>query len=210
MSHGKLVDRAIRWLSGARRCNPVYAGNASCREIPDAIGWSSAYKWHGSHVVECKCSLSDFRKDKYKYIGYKDEKWGYIHSGSYAKRQDLKRLIAEGCTEMILPRMGDFRWFMCYPGVIQPEHLAEHHQDHGLLYIEGRRVRIVIEAKRRESPCYQSEIRYLRFAIINGKIGQSSRSRNCATNAIRTVNNREYVTREGVSPNEQNNGSTRD
>jgi hypothetical protein len=65
-SHAELCERAVRWLSGSRRCNVVLSGIASTREIPDAIGWSTSREFYGSIVVECKSSLSDFRRDHLK------------------------------------------------------------------------------------------------------------------------------------------------
>ncbi len=66
MNHEHLCKRARRWLEGSRRCNLVLSGIASTSEIPDAIGWCTAYKWYGSIVVECKISLTDFHRDKRK------------------------------------------------------------------------------------------------------------------------------------------------
>lgn len=59
---------------------------------------------------------------------------------------------------------------MCSPGVLSAELVEKHAADHGLLWVEGRRVRILREAKRRETLVDKDgEIRYLRFAIINRK-----------------------------------------
>jgi hypothetical protein len=66
MTHADLCDRAVRWLYGSRRCNVAFAGIASTREIPDAIGWSTCRPWCGSIVIECKMSMDDFRRDKNK------------------------------------------------------------------------------------------------------------------------------------------------
>lgn len=66
MTHNELCEIARRWLKGSRQCYPVYSDCASCNEIPDAIGWSSSWRWEGSHVVECKTSKSDFYRDKRK------------------------------------------------------------------------------------------------------------------------------------------------
>lgn len=164
MTHDELCERARRWLSGTRQCNPVFSNCASCSEIPDAIGWASRWNWHGSQVVECKTSVGDFYADKQKYIRFKD-KYGYI------ARQSLKQIKAAelGYEQEIVPRMGDFRFFMCLPDVISEALVKEHSPDHGLLYVEGRRVRTVIPAPRREGVNYAAEVRFLRFAIINSK-----------------------------------------
>ena len=66
MTHADLCERAVRWLYGSRKCNVAFSGIASTREIPDAIGWSTACQWRGSIVIECKMSLSDFHRDRKK------------------------------------------------------------------------------------------------------------------------------------------------
>ena len=67
--------------------------------------------------------------------------------------------------------MGDFRYFMCEdPNIISIADIVKHAPDHGLLFVQGRRVHVVMEAPRREENVdHPSEIRYLRFAIINRK-----------------------------------------
>lgn len=58
-THAELVDRAVRWLRGTRRCSVAYGElttGAAC--IPDAIGWG----WK-SEMVEVKVSRGDFRRD---------------------------------------------------------------------------------------------------------------------------------------------------
>lgn len=164
MTHDELCERALRWLSGTRQCEPVFHRIASCSEIPDAIGWSSRWSHHGSQVVECKTSAADFRADKYKYERWKDQ-YGYITRQSISQ----KRAEERGYRREIVPRMGDFRFFMCLPGVVTEEMVAQDAPDHGLLYVEGRRVRVIRAAPRREKVCYATEVRYLRFAIINRK-----------------------------------------
>jgi hypothetical protein len=66
MTHTELCERACSWLRGSRRCGVVLSGIASTEEIPDAIGWSTSWRKSGSTVIECKVSLSDFRRDKLK------------------------------------------------------------------------------------------------------------------------------------------------
>lgn len=145
-THNELCLRAVQWLRGTRRCNPVYSLNASCAEIPDAIGWSSTYGWRGSTVIECKTSIADFYADQRKRF-----RWG------------LKTEVS---------RMGDYRFYLCEPGIITPELVANKAPDHGLIYRYGHAMKIVIPAPRRETVDKDSEIRYLRFAIINGKTGR--------------------------------------
>lgn len=172
MTHEKLCERARRWLSGTRRCEPVFSNIASCQEIPDAIGWSSCYGWAGSTVVECKTSRSDFHADRRKYLAYEDpnEKWKMkwkIPMG----RVSPERAKQCGYRLIEYPRMGDFRYFMCESGVLPVDLMEKHCPDHGLLYVEGRRVRIVRPAPRRIPAMIDKdgEIRYLRFSIINRK-----------------------------------------
>lgn len=66
MTHKELVERAVNWLGGSRKCEIVLSGISSTTEIPDAIGWSTSNKNWGSIVVECKVSVSDFMRDKRK------------------------------------------------------------------------------------------------------------------------------------------------
>jgi hypothetical protein len=65
--------------------------------------------------------------------------------------------------------MGDFRFYFCLPELLSCELIEEKAPDHGLIYLDGRRVRIVRSAPRRTLVDKDSEIRYLRFAIINAK-----------------------------------------
>ena len=175
MTHEELCERARRWLSGTRRCDPVFSNIASCREIPDAIGWSSSWKARGSTVIECKTSRADFVADHQKYVIWKhpedNRSLSYFDYRCWAGRPTGKRAEQLGYVKVDLRRMGDFRFFMCDPEVITPEMLNTHAPDHGLLYVEGRRIRIVRSAPRRVAEMIDKdgEIRYLRFAIINRK-----------------------------------------
>lgn len=71
MTHKELVNGAKEWLLSAKQCNPVFTerGSARIREMPDAIGWGA----HGSIVVECKVSKSDFMVDAKKSFRMKPE-----------------------------------------------------------------------------------------------------------------------------------------
>jgi hypothetical protein len=169
VTHEELCERARRWLAGTRRCQPVFSHLASCGEIPDAIGWSSCYQWHGSTVVECKTSRSDFYADRRKYLAYHEHQFGWRYA---AVRITAKQAKERGYTAINLPRMGDFRFYMCEPDVLPADLIAKHAPDHGLIYVDGaRRLKLVIPAPRRESAMINkdAEIRYLRFAIINAK-----------------------------------------
>jgi len=173
MTHEQLCERARRWLSGTRRCDPVFSGIASCDEIPDAIGWSSRYGWYGSTVVECKTSVSDFYSDKKKYQYYEHpEDQARIGGGiRYSvRRMDTKFAAENGYIMKDSGRMGDFRFFMCDMGILTVELVDRHAPDHGLLYVDGRSVRVMRPGPKRTALVDKdAEIRYLRFAIINGK-----------------------------------------
>jgi hypothetical protein len=164
VTHDWLCKRANTWLRGTRRCEPVFSNCASCDEIPDAIGWSSVWNWRGSTVIECKTSVSDFYADKKKRVVYED-KFGRI--GSYVPLRTTRKM--EGFKEVEIPLMGDFRFYMCVDGLLNDELIQDHQPDHGLLWVSGRKVRIVRPAPRRENVNLPAEIRYLRFAIINRK-----------------------------------------
>lgn len=166
MNHEDLCERARRWLAGNRRCEPVFSNIASCAEIPDAIGWSSSYKHRGSIVVEAKCSVSDFHADRKKYIAWKDPEFNFTYPGS---RVSQKEATERGYALIPLAAMGDYRFFICEDGVISLDLVEKHRPDHGLLYVRGRKTVVVREAPRRELVDKDGEIRYLRFAIINGK-----------------------------------------
>jgi hypothetical protein len=173
MTHEELCERARRWLSGSRRCDPVFSNIASCREIPDAIGWSGSYQWQGSTVVECKTSVADFHADKAKYITFVTP--GKVldpFSMTWRRWQVTRsRGVAAGLQQVALPRMGDFRFFMCEEGVISLDLVERHAPDHGLIYACGRqRIKIVKPAPRRtELVDLRSELRFLRFAVVNRK-----------------------------------------
>jgi len=87
-NHAHLVQRAIRWLYGSRRCrsvvserSPGYSG-----EIVDALGWQRDTT---SILVECKTSLGDYYCDQVK---------------PFRRDQTLG--------------VGEFRWYLFPPGVI--------------------------------------------------------------------------------------------
>ena len=166
MTHAELCERARRWLKGSRRCHPVYSDNASCSEIPDAIGWSSHFSWCGSTVVECKVSVSDFYADKKKGIAFKHSSAPWTFSGRRFSKQFAEE---NGYEQIALPRMGDYRFYMSEVGVLSVEMIEKHAPDHGLLHVVGRRIAIVRMATRRTVVNDKAEIRYLRFAIINAK-----------------------------------------
>jgi hypothetical protein len=167
-THEELCERARRWLHGTRRCNPVFSNLASCGEVPDAIGWASAYKWYGSTVIECKTSVSDFYADKKKRIGYKRPDQSYVPYGGRRLATSVAKSL--GYIEIEVPLMGDYRFYFCEPDVITEQLVAEHMPDHGLLWLDGRSIRVMRPAPKREMVDKISEVRYLRFAIINQKV----------------------------------------
>lgn len=74
-----------------------------------------------------------------------------------------------GYTSIVIPAMGDYRFYFCERGILNEELIAEYMPDHGLLWFDGRAIRTVRPAPKREMVDKDSEIRYLRFAIINRK-----------------------------------------
>jgi len=177
VTHDELVDRALRWLRG-RRCNPIFSDCASCAEIPDAIGWSSSWKMRGSVVVECKASRNDFYADQKKRFQWRHPEWGHrLRASRIGKKEAAK----EGWIKEMIPRMGNFRFYMTTPGIITLELLEQHAPNHGLLVVEGRKVVIAKMAPRQEAINHDAEIRYLRFAIINRKTAFDAAPETAAT-----------------------------
>ncbi len=165
LTHEQLCERARRWLRGSRRCDPVFSNLASCGEIPDAIGWSSCWKWHGSTVVECKTSRSDFYADQKKKFDYRHREHGWRYS-----RISKREAESAGFVQVPLTMMGDYRYYLSEPDVLTRELVEKHAPDHGLLLLVKGRIVVVREApKRTELIDKDGEIRYLRFAIINRK-----------------------------------------
>lgn len=153
--HNALCERAVRWLRGSRGCAIALSGIASTQEIPDAIGWSTRYKWEGSIVVECKTSLSDFYAEKKKWIRYR----GYFGALKVkGKREDLERIEDA-------PKMGLRRYFLTPLNLVSIQDVEKHYPDHGLLYLHGKRILVIRDAPVRENPDYLSEIRLLTFAL---------------------------------------------
>lgn len=186
MTHEELCERARRWLSGSRRCDPVFSNIASCREIPDAIGWSSCCQWEGSTVVECKTSIADFHADRRKYVTYaRPGEAGEEPRGARFWYLTKRRAEEMGLVEVPLPRMGDFRYYFCNEGVIPASLIEKYAPDHGLIYVCGaRRLKTIIAAPRRTKHVdLYGEIRYLRFAIINRKQPHESEAESLATQA---------------------------
>ena len=70
MTHGQMVERAVRWLRGYR-CGVVLSEQACVSgEMPDAIGWKRASH---SVLVECKVTRADFLVDRGKPFRLKPE-----------------------------------------------------------------------------------------------------------------------------------------
>jgi hypothetical protein len=63
MTHGQMVEKAVRWLRSCR-CGVVLSEQACASgEMPDAIGWKRACH---SVLVECKVTRADFLVDRGK------------------------------------------------------------------------------------------------------------------------------------------------
>jgi hypothetical protein len=66
-------------------------------------------------------------------------------------------------------RMGDFRYFLVPKGLVSVEVLKANYPDHGLLYLTGHGVRVVLHGPRRFDADLHSEIRLLQFAVRHTK-----------------------------------------
>lgn len=167
--HHALCDVAARWLRNAMGCKIVLGGVASCREVPDAIGWSNSVRGgYGSIVVECKRSMSDFYRDRKKNVRSRmvwseDEVLESIHPAT--KSSPVRRSVATVQEEV--PRMGDRRYFLCPAEIISVESVTKHFPDHGLLWQRGRKVYVMRAAPGRKNPCHASEVVLLKFALIH-------------------------------------------
>lgn len=169
-THDQLCERATKWLSG-QRCNPVFRGVASASEVPDAIGWSSRWNCEGSIVVECKVSLADFRADSYKRFPSKlpDKDCTVCEGRGWEDNKQRKVCL---CRKPL--KMGSRRYFMVPEGIVSLADM-ERYPDHGLLYVRGaRRVIVMKPAPERAEQNFHTELRLLRFAIINQKENLSS------------------------------------
>src|SRR5256886_15435640 len=70
VTHGQMVERAVRWLR-SYRCGVVLSEQACISgEMPDAIGWKRACH---SVLVECKVTRADFLVDRVKPSRLKPE-----------------------------------------------------------------------------------------------------------------------------------------
>lgn len=174
--HHALCDVAERWLRNAMGCKIVLGGVASCREVPDAIGWSNSYRGgYGSIVVECKRSMSDFYRDRKKKIRTRLA-WNEaldvdpVHPATKTSPpHPAAQARGVATVEEEVPRMGDRRYFLCPSEVISVEAVAKHFPDHGLLWLRGRSVYVMREAPTRKNPCHASEVVLLKFALIHVK-----------------------------------------
>jgi len=81
-----------------------------------------------------------------------------------------KEAVERGFVESEVPVMGDFRFYLCEPGIVTAEMVAAKAPCHGLIYRDGHAMRIIRPAPRREKVDREAEIRFLRFAIINQKV----------------------------------------
>jgi len=109
--HDELVDRACRWLKGTCGCT-VSAGELRAFTGSGEIPDAIGWRAEYSILVECKTSRSDF----------------------FADRDKIFRI------ESALG-VGDYRFYLCPPGVIEPSELPE---NWGLLYAEESRIRKVV------------------------------------------------------------------
>jgi hypothetical protein len=146
MTHGDLSILACRWLVKRRRCSRAFAEFNSMKltEFPDAIGFAFGYQDRGTHVIEVKVSVEDFKRDKSK-------SW----------RHFARAGLPAG--------MGRWRYYLVPEGLVRVEDLPE---DHGLLYATASgRVKIVREAPIREVRDVDSELVILSTALQRYELG---------------------------------------
>ena len=117
-------------------------------------------------MIECKTSVADFYADKKKYIAYREPEHGWTYPASRISKKKIKE---RGYQQIALPSMGDFRFYLCEPNVLTAALIEKHMPDHGLIVRHGRVMLTIRPAPRRNLVDKDAEIRYLRFAIINGK-----------------------------------------
>jgi hypothetical protein len=91
MTHGQLVEMAVRWLR-RYRCGVVLSEQACVSgEMPDAIGWKRTCH---SVLVECKVTRSDFLADRGKPFRAKPEQGVgcerfYLAPAGLVRREEL-------------------------------------------------------------------------------------------------------------------------
>ena len=166
MDHDFLCEKACGWLRSKARCDPALSGNASCQEVPDAIGWTSNCNYPGhSIVIEVKTSRSDFLADKKKYHAFTHQNHGWRVFARNLKHETY--LVEQGYMLTDIPRMGGHRYYLSTPDVISIADIQTHAPDHGLLHWTGRKIIEVLAAPLRRDANYASETRYLRFALTH-------------------------------------------
>ena len=127
MTHADLVLAAVRWLRREQRCTVILAEFVSSHsaETPDAIGWRVDGRGNTrSHVVECKVSIADLRRD-----------------ASKPSRRSGATLL------------GNQRWYLVPIEIAVPalrDSLGMALQSPGLLAHDGKSIRIVKQARERE------------------------------------------------------------
>jgi hypothetical protein len=89
-THAELVDVAVRWLRGTRKCSIVFGEfTTALPTIPDAIGWRAGL----SELVEVKVSRADFHRDRQKFHALTGRCMGrlrwYLTPPGLLKREDL-------------------------------------------------------------------------------------------------------------------------
>jgi hypothetical protein len=108
--HDELVERACRWLKGSCGCSVAIG---ELRAFTGSGETPDALGWRSEYsiLVECKTSRADFLADR---------------------KKPFRLNPAMG--------VGTYRFYLCPPGVIEPDDLPE---GWGLLYVEKNRIRRV-------------------------------------------------------------------
>lgn len=107
ITHDYLCQRADRWLRSIS-CGVVFNDAFRAGTYTGEQPDAIGWRTYTSFLIECKISRSDFLADKKKHFRMKPEKG-----------------------------MGDWRFYMCPPGIIKPEDLPE---GWGLLYCHAKKI----------------------------------------------------------------------
>ena len=109
ITHTGLVERAEKWLQNTVNCGVVFNDSFRAATLSGECPDAIGFRAGISILVECKASRSDFLADKKK---------------SFRANPEMG--------------IGDWRFYMCPPGVINIEDLPD---DWGLLWVTGKTVR---------------------------------------------------------------------
>ena len=133
ITHTDLIEVGYKFMAKVLRFKIIATEFVAARETPDLIGWFNSY----STLIECKISLSDFKRDKKKY-------------GTRTKK-----------------KMGNSRYYLCPEElahkIIKLDIL---HDGWGLISVDASlNPRILVEAPFHDDPSYKDEVLMLVSAL---------------------------------------------